>query len=436
MIHSFRNIKFRRTRIRVATMLSGSILAIACVMLLSDCTVLVERLGGASKLSPSDIPDRLSPSARKLAGMVYADTDPHRLADYHVHLLGLGDSGSGCYVNPRMLSGEHPLHHLRFRIYCSAGGVTDLKNGDAQFSERLSGLVKTAPGRFLLLAFDEHRGADGRVIPERTEFHVPSDYALKVAETVPDRLAASGSVHPLRADACAELRRLHGKGVRIIKWLPNAMGIDPAAPECDAFYDTMRGLGMVLLTHGGVEAAVDAADAQRLGNPLRLQRALEHGVKVIVAHCASLGKGDEAIPSDGKQVENWQLLLRLMEDPRWKGLLFADLSATTQYNRSALFLRTILERSDLHHRFVNGSDYPLPAVNVVIWLRRWLRAGLLDPQDLAPLRELYDANPLVFDFALKRRLRVVHPDGRVSRFAASIFHENPALPLGGPVGHH
>lgn len=436
MIEHFKGTKTPGTGARLALVLSCSVLAAACVILLSDCTAFVGRLGGASKRSPSDMPDRLSPGTRKFEEMVYAGTYPERLADYHVHLVGLGGNGSGCYVNPRMLSREHPFHHFRFQIYCSAGGVTDRNCGDSQFSARLRALADTAPGRFLLLAFDEHWGPDGRVVPEKTEFHVPNDYALNVAQTAPDHFAAAGSVHPLRPDACDELRRLHAKGVRIIKWLPNAMGIDPADPGCDAFYDTMRQLGMVLLTHGGVEAAVEAAEAQRLGNPLRVQRALEHGVKVIVAHCASLGTGDEVISSAGTQVENWQLLLRLMDDPRWDGLLFADLSATTQYNRSAVFLRTILERSDLHHRFVNGSDYPLPAVNVVIWLRRWVRAGLLDPEDLGPLRELYDVNPLVFDFALKRRLRVVHPDGRVSRFAASVFHENSALPLSGPADHN
>ena len=188
-------------------------------------------------------------------------------------------------------------------------------------------------------------------------------------------------------------------------------------------------------THGGVEAAVDAADDQALGNPQHLQRALEHRVKVIVAHCASLGKGKDLANPGAPPVENWELFLRMMDDPRWKGLLFADLSATTQVNRSSEFLRTILSREDLHSRLVNGSDYPLPAVNVVIWLRPWVRAGLLDPKDVGPLREIYDANPLVFDFALKRRLRVIQPGGRISRFAASIFHENPALPISGGLAH-
>jgi uncharacterized protein len=188
---------------------------------------------------------------------------------------------------------------------------------------------------------------------------------------------------------------------------------------------------MALLSHGGAEAAVDAADDQCLGNPQHLQRPMERGVKVIVAHCASLGKGKDAADPSGPEVENWKLLLRMMDDPRWDNLLFADISATTQYNRSPEFLRAFLTRPDLHHRLVNGSDYPLPAVNFVIWLRRWVKAGLLDASDVAPLRELYAVNPLVFDFALKRRLRVVHANGGVSRFALSVFHENPNLPLEG-----
>ena len=134
-------------------------------------------------------------------------------------------------------------------------------------------------------------------------------------------------------------------------------------------------------------------------------------------------------------MENWKLFLQMMDDPRWHGLLFADLSATTQVNRSAEFLRTILSREDLHSRLVNGSDYPLPAVNVVIWLRPWVRAGLLDPADIAPLREIYDTNPLVFDFALKRRLRVIQSNGHISKFAASIFQENPVLRINGRSEH-
>lgn len=418
-----------------ASLFRPKTLAIACLATLCGCVGVYRHLGGASSRPPSDLPHQLSPAAQELVRQVYANTVPKQLVDYHLHLLGMGENGSGCYVNPRMLTWAHPWPHFQFEIYRSAARIPDKVRAESQFLVRLNELAKTAPGRFLLLAFDENRGTDGLVVAKKTEFHIPNEYAQRVANGTPDRFVAAGSVHPRRPDACNELRRLHAQGVRVIKWLPNAMGINPADPSCDPFYDTMHELGMILLTHGGVEAAVDAADDQALGNPQHLQRALEHRVKVIVAHCASLGKGKDLANPGAPPVENWELFLRMMDDPRWKGLLFADLSATTQVNRSSEFLRTILSREDLHSRLVNGSDYPLPAVNVVIWLRPWVRAGLLDPKDVGPLREIYDANPLVFDFALKRRLRVIQPGGRISRFAASIFHENPALPISGGLAH-
>jgi len=395
-----------------------------------SCTPLVNAVGGASSGDPAGFPTSLSPAARKLADEAYAGLDPAKIADYHVHLVGLHDDGSGCYAHPRMGDWTHPFHHLKFRIYCSAGKVTDPRQAAFQYFDRLKALTSTAPGRFLLLAFDEHHGPDGRVVADKTEFHVPNDHAIKLASSDPARFAAAGSVHPYRPDALRELRRLHGKGVRVIKWLPNAMGIDPSNPRCDAFYHELKRLDMALLTHGGVEAAVEAEEDQCLGNPQHLERALGIGVKVIVAHCASLGMGeDHSAGRESPQVENSELLFRMMKDPRWDGLLFADISATTQTNRTPEFLRTVLTRPDLQKRLVNGSDYPLPAVNLIISLRRWVKAGLLDAADVEPLREIYQVNPLAFDFALKRRLRVLHPDGSVSRFPDSMFLENPALPL-------
>ena len=410
-------------------MLTAFLLSIMSLANIS-CGPLINFVGGASSRSPADYPEHLSPAARKLAHDAYADTDPAKLADYHVHLIGLQGDGSGCYANPKMLTWAHPFDHLRFLVYCSAGGVTHPDHAAAEYFKRLNDLALTAPGRFLLLAFDENRGPDGNVDRYKSEFYVPNDYALAMAAKAPDHFAAAGSVHPLRPDAIADLRRLHSQGVRVIKWLPNAMGIDPADPRCEPFYREMNRLDMALLTHGGEEAAVDAAKDQRLGNPQRLKLALNCGVKVIVAHCASLGKGDDEQAGPGApMVENWRLLFRMMDNPQWRGLLFADISATAQLNRSPEFMRTILTRTDLHPRLVNGTDYPLPATNIVISLRHWVRAGLLDPADVTPLRELYHVNPLIFDYTLKRRLRVTHPDGPPSRLPPSVFQENPSLPL-------
>src|SRR5512139_3668126 len=43
----------------------------------------------------------------------FAGLDPAALWDVHTHLLGTGDSGSGCSIHPSMTEGWHPLERLR-----------------------------------------------------------------------------------------------------------------------------------------------------------------------------------------------------------------------------------------------------------------------------------------------------------------------------------
>lgn len=411
------------------TPLAAFAAAAAAVLAAGGCGSLVDTIAGSSNRSPEDVPARLSAAARTLFERAYADVDRARLVDYHVHVVGLGEGGSGCYVNPAMLTWRSPLQRLKFLVYRSAGRIRDEAHAESQYLARLLALARPHGGRLLVLAFDEHRGRDGRVVPERTEFHVPNEYALRIAEEHPDALVPACSVHPLRPDALDELSRCAARGARVVKWLPNAMGIDPSDPRCRPFYERMRALDMALLSHGGCEKAVHAEEDQRLGNPLLLRAALEAGVKVIVAHFAGLGDDEDLDDPERPRVESWRLLLRMMEDPRWDGLLFADISAATQANRIPEPLGTLLAREDLHPRLVNGSDYPLPAVNVVIRTRKFVSLGWITDAERRALNEIYDADPLVFDYVLKRTLRVRGADGREHRFSPRVFEEHPALPV-------
>jgi predicted TIM-barrel fold metal-dependent hydrolase len=210
----------------------------------------------------------------------------------------------------------------------------------------------------------------------------------------------------------------------MVKWLPNAMSIDPSDELCNPFYQKMKELNLVLLSHGGEEKAVEAKEDQRFGNPLLLRRALDAGVKVIVAHCAGLGDNEDLDDPKRKRVPNFDLFLRLMDDKRYEGLLFADISAMTQYNRIGRPLTTVLQRDDLHERLVNGSDYPLPAINALIRTGALVRQGHITSEERACINEIYDYNPLLFDFVLKRAIRI---PGTEKRLPPSLFMANPAL---------
>jgi uncharacterized protein len=387
---------------------------------------LIHSIGGAFTKQPEELNSKLSTKSSDLIKRAFDDIDPERLIDHHVHIAGLGVGGTKTFVNPKMLTWRHPFHRLKLKVYMSSAGVSNEDDADPQAAARLASLVKSIKdhGRHRLLAFDKNYRKDGTVNLEKTEFYVPNDYVFELAERYPDLFVPNISVNPYRPDAIEELEKWARRGARIVKWLPNAMGIDPSDPKCDPFYQKMKELDLILLSHGGEEKAVEAEEDQKLGNPLLLRRALDHGVKVIVAHCAGLGTNEDLDARDRRQVENFDLFLRLMDERRYEGLLFGEISAMTQFNRSGKPLRTMLAREDLHERLVNGSDYPLPAVNLLIRTRPLVKQGYINNSEALSLKEIYDYNPLLFDFVLKRTLKL---PGTTRPFPASIFMTNLAL---------
>jgi uncharacterized protein len=387
---------------------------------------LLHHIGGAFTRKPEELKDGVSAKAADLIKRAFEDIDPQRLVDHHTHVAGVGAGGTKAFVNPKMRSWAHPFHHLKFKIYLSATGVDDVNNADAQLIGRLVNLAKHIEhhGKHRLLAFDKNYRPDGSVNLEKTEFYVSNEYVFALTAEYPDLFVPNISVNPYRPDAIEELDKWAARGARVVKWLPNAMGIDPSDPHCDPFYQRMKQLDLILLSHGGEEKAVEAAEDQRLGNPLLLRRALDHGVKVIVAHCAGLGDNPDLDRADHGRVSNFDLFLRLMGEKRYEGLVFGEISAMTQFNRIGKPLTTILEREDLHERLVNGSDYPLPAINVLLRTRPLVRGAYITAAERELLNEIYDYNPLLFDFVLKRTLKL---PGTERRLPASVFMTNTAL---------
>jgi hypothetical protein len=371
----------------------------------------------------------LSEAARALLARAWEGIDVRKLLDAHVHLVGMGAGGTGCYVNPKMHAGlRHPMLAAEFFAYERAGGIRDESHADAQYKDALLALMRGPEmrGRCLLLAFDETYDEEGRRHPEDTEFYTPNAYVLQVARESPECFLPAASVHPYRPDCMEELTRAAQGGAVCVKWLPNAQRIDPASPKCDAFYEKMASLGLPLLSHAGEEAAVQSEGAQQLGNPLKFRRALDHGVKVILAHCASLGTNPDLDSPGAPPKPNLELFFRLMGEQRYRGHLFGDVSALTQVNRCEPGLREVLGRAELHERLINGSDYPLPAINALIRTGKLVSMGMLQESDRSPLDELYAHNPLAFDFALKRCLTLRTERGEL-RFPPSVFMTRPEL---------
>jgi mannonate dehydratase len=351
---------------------------------------------------------------RELAGhelvqAAWADLDSRQVWDCHVHLIGTGDSGSGIWLNPSLDSLFNPIQYAQRLFYLNAGCAHRAPGEvDRSYVERMRNLAEgMRPGfKLLLFAFDYFYGEDGKAARERSAFHVPDAYAREVARRHPQHFEWVASIHPYRGDALAALGRAVAEGARAIKWLPGAQGMDPASPLCDPFYAALAEHGLPLITHAGEEQAVHGGNTQHLGNPLRLRRALDHGVRVVVAHCASMGMDRDLDKGEnGPYVDSFGLFARLMDDPVYGPKLHGDISAMTQLNRAGPSLLTALSRTDWHERLLNGSDYPLPGVMPLFSVDYMVALGLI-PRSAAPtLSAIRRHNPLLFDFVLKRQLR-------------------------------
>ena len=275
--------------------------------------------------------------------------------DCHVHLVGNGLKGSGCWIR---MSGWHRwLGGFMARMIGMpvSFGHEDF---DAAYVERLAGFVKASSvDQILLLAQEEVYNEDGT---RRAfgSFHVPNDYLFEVCSKHPEFLPAV-SIHPARRDALEELDRCLKKGARALKLLPNCLDVDCSRPAYDAFWEKMADAGLPMLAHTGGEMTVPVAN-RRYQDPRYLKRPLEIGVKIIAAHAAS-----NSSLWDEDYFYDLVKMMRLFPN------LYADTSALNTPVRSAAFAKVL--RCGLRERFIHGSDFPVP---VGTWYARM--RGLID----------------------------------------------------------
>jgi predicted TIM-barrel fold metal-dependent hydrolase len=350
--------------------------------------------------------------------------DPTRVWDSHAHLVGTGDSGSGIVINPRMESLMHPGQYARRLFFLNAGCAYDSPGGvDRAYVERLHNLLEGMPAgvKLLLYAFDRAHDEHGAPDDEHSGLYVPDAYARDVARALPQRLEWVASIHPYRKDALEALALAKKEGARGVKWLPSAMGIDPSSPRCDRFYSLLERSNVPLIVHAGLERAVLGREMHDYGNPLRLRRALDAGVRVVVAHCASMGQDRDLDQGpQGPMVDSFSLFARLMTEKRFEKHLYGDISAMTQVNRAGSALAQVVERTDWHGRLLNGSDYPLPGVMPIFSVDYLINIGLIDKESGPVLTEIRQHNPLLFDLVLKRRLR-----SRGKALSRQVFETRP-----------
>jgi len=328
--------------------------------------------------------------------------------DNHVHLVGLEGQGQDVWVNPEMETWHHPLKYIQLKFYLDGSCVKMNGSSNTAYVNRLNELVNELPAgmKTMLLAFDYYHEEGGSISKEKSTIYTSNEYVTQVVANNPERFEWVASIHPYRKDSVSRLEQAARQGARAIKWLPEAMGIDPASKQCIPFYDAMQRLGIPLLSHAGHETAVGTEGGRELSNPLLLRHPMDHGVKVIMAHCASLGKAVD-IDKGSKAAERscFDLFERMMGEPAYEKLLFGDVSAILQLNRLSGPVKKLLLKTEWYTRLINGSDYPLPGIYPLFPLKQIERLGLIDNNQTEVLRQVRHYNPVWFDFLLKRMIR-------------------------------
>jgi mannonate dehydratase len=204
------------------------------------------------------------------------------------------------------------------------------------------------------------------------------------------------------------------------------MNIDLRDARLRPFYDRLAAARLPVIVHCGEERAVPGAGRDELGNPLLVRSALEHGVRVVIAHCASLGNALDLDQKRPREAPAFSLFTRLMDED-WGGRLLGDISVALQTNRHPDVGRTLIARQDWHPRLLHGSDYPLPGIPAAVRLPALVSVGLLDAADAPALDALREHNPLLFDLALKRLARWRGARLSPAVFATRAHFQRPAV---------
>jgi len=355
----------------------------------------------------SNLPSHLA--NHELMQQAFEGIDLSQLWDSHFHLIGNGfrpgfdNKESGIWLSPNMTSWMSPTQRIQYSFYLDAACVENPEFADKIYVENLNLIANQLPEgiKFMLLAFDYQHDDKGQINQSASTFYVPNEYTARVAKSS-ERFEWIASIHPYRKDAIEALEWCQLNGAKAVKWLPPAMNIDPSSRKCDAFYEKLIELNLPLLTHAGEEKAVHSEELQGLSNPLLLRKPLEKGVKVIIAHCASLGEGEDLESNSKQLISNFDLFARLMDDTNYRTNCLADIFAINLINRENHEVKQIVERQDWHDRLLFATDYPLPGVMPLISSKNLVKNGLLDEKYVSFVSEVRQHNSWLYDFLIKR----------------------------------
>ncbi len=272
-------------------------------------------------------------------------THPLRRIDGHVHLIGDGSAGDGCWLKL-----DSPRMRFQARCLLRACGLPHLSIKDpldeAYRAYLLQSVKESSLDAVLLLAQDLPHDDSGHPLPKKAVFYVPNEVVLGLAKKHPAHFLPAVSIHPARPDAIDALEASAAAGARVLKLLPNCLNVDCNRTAFRPFWERMAALKMCFLAHTGGELSLPVINAA-YASPEILRAPLECGVTTIAAH----GAGRSALIDP----DYTELLFEMMGTyPN----LYTDNSALSSVNRAHTAKKLL--SSQWLSRVVHGSDFPIP----------------------------------------------------------------------------
>lgn len=307
-------------------------------------------------------------------------TADERPIDMHVHVVGNGSSGTGCWL--RVRGWRRPLaalmtHHIGLPREAMRGDL------DRLYVDRLLELVRGSSLRsVVILAQDEVHDESGRIMEGAGSFYVPNDHVLALARKHKEFLPAV-SIHPARPDAFDELERCLEAGAVMMKCLPNCQNINCNDRRYRKFWERMAEAGLPLLAHTGDEHTLPVIRSD-YADPRILTLPLECGVTVVAAHCGTKSG-----------VFTREYFHVFAEMTRRFPNLYGDTSAFNVPIRGRHIPECL--REPLASRIVHGSDFPVPVHSHFAWLNGFLKWAEFRRWERHP-------NILERDYQLKRAM--------------------------------
>ncbi|MBD3387065.1 amidohydrolase family protein [candidate division KSB1 bacterium] len=353
---------------------------------------------------------------------------PDDVIDMHVHVGGPAGENDEMYFWSKEFTKSAAYDAMKLVTKLSSDRV----NGPRYIGVLLQ-LLKQSKyiDKLVMLGLDQVYTEKGKKEPDRTNLYVSNDYLYHLSQIYPSFLFGC-SVHPYAPDAIDRVWQCAARGAVLCKWLPSSQCFDPTHPLARRFYEALALVNLPLLLHVGPEGTIPSAldhksrllyDAaageygQKPGDAVAM--ALEAGVKVIIAHSATpLG------PLFDKDTKYWEKvfdqLLERMDEAIENPLLYADISAFCLPGRFKYVKRIIKYAEKKPHRFLYGSDYPIPSIG---FHQGDVLKDLLDAFDWLANRVL-PGNDLDKNYELLRP----HFSDKTFRAAARVLR-NPQMPV-------